>query len=274
MHTLHILIANHIAIRMIELVNSAQQHAALGRLMMLASSNLPIGSYTYSQGIESAIEACLINDEASMLAFMQDYLELALLGYELPLLALIVQALANEDDNLANALGADYHASRESKEFLYESDQLALSLAAWLDEVLELDVPDPLIAQGFLPVFATIHAHWQLSPAQAMTTYGFGQIENMVLAAVKTVPLGQMAGQRIIWQLQQALSVGITHISHKIEAVYQNFHQGDIDGNVDSADRRPALSRLYSQLNMSANLPNLALLSCQHERQYSRLFRS
>ena len=55
---------------------------------MLASSNLPIGSYTYSQGVESAIESGVISDEASTLAFMQDYLELAVIGYELPLLGL------------------------------------------------------------------------------------------------------------------------------------------------------------------------------------------
>ena len=239
---------------------------ALGRLLMLASSNLPIGSYTYSQGIEPAIEADIITDEASMLSFMDDYLYLAMVAYELPLLALMIRALTTDNERLANALAADYHASRESKEFVFESQQLALSLSAWLDEVLNLDVPNDVLDQGFLPLFATLSAYWELSSEQTLNTYAFGQIENMVLAAVKTVPLGQMAGQRIIWQLQQTISTQITDIVSQVSTINWS------DVETDSLDTR--LSSLFSQLNMSSNLPNLARLSCQHERQYSRLFRS
>ncbi len=238
-----------------------------GRLLMLASSNLPIGSYTYSQGIESAIESALIYDESSCLAFMSDYLELALCRYELPLLALMIEALMVDDIMLAEALGKEYHASRESKEFVYESSQLALSLSAWLDEVLKLNVPDSLLAHGFLPLFAHISAHWQLTPIQAMTTYAFGQIENMVLAAVKTVPLGQMAGQRIIWQLQQRLSTQITPLATSVRQSFLHLQNTPLEANIK-------LNLLYQQLHMSANLPHLAILSCQHEKQYSRLFRS
>ncbi|WLP94245.1 urease accessory protein UreF [Psychrobacter sp. M13] len=238
-----------------------------GRLLMLASSNLPIGSYTYSQGVESAIESGLIHDESSCLAFMSDYLELALCRYELPLLALMIEALTVDDVALADALGKDYHASRESKEFVYESSQLALSLSAWLDEVLKLDVPDSLLAHGFLPLFAHISAHWQFKPEQAMTTYAFGQIENMVLAAVKTVPLGQMAGQRVIWQLQQLLSTQVYPLATRVKQSFLHLQDTSVEVNIK-------LNLLYQQLHMSANLPNLAILSCQHEKQYSRLFRS
>ncbi|WP_296405445.1 urease accessory UreF family protein [Psychrobacter sp.] len=255
-----------------------------GRLLMLASSNLPIGSYTYSQGIEPAIEAALIHDEDSTLQFMQDYLELALIGYELPLLALMIKALTSDNEKLAQALGADYHANRESKEFVYESSQLAISLSAWLDEVLDLNVPDELLEHGFLPLFANICAHWQVKPEQAITTYAFGQIENMVLAAVKTVPLGQMAGQRIIWQLQQQLSHQSYQVADNVNQAYEQcFNQSkgievqlDIHSHssLHSEDLNHTIAELYQHLNMSANLPNLAMLSCQHERQYSRLFRS
>lgn len=254
-------------------INALNNTEVTGRLLMLASSNLPIGSYTYSQGIEPAIESGLIHDESSGLAFMSDYLELALCRYELPLLALMIEALMINDVALTDALGADYHASRETKEFVYESSQLALSLSAWLDNVLELNVPDSLLAHGFLPLFAHISSHWQLKPVQAMTTYAFGQIENMVLAAVKTVPLGQMAGQRIIWQLQQLLSQQIQPLAANVQQKFS--HVQHVALMTDSSDITTfKLNLLYQQLHMSANLPNLALLSCQHERQYSRLFRS
>ena len=245
-----------------------------GRLLMLASSNLPIGSYTYSQGIEPAIESGLICDEASSLEFMSDYLALALCRYELPLLALMMAALMSDDNALTDALGADYHASRESKEFVYESSQLALSLSAWLGDVLELDVPDRLLAHGFLPLFAHISSYWQLEPAQAMTTYAFGQIENMVLAAVKTVPLGQMAGQRIIWQLQQLLSERIPPLAASVQQSFLQVQKLSLAANSLEETSILKLNLLYQELHMSANLPNLAILSCQHERQYSRLFRS
>ena len=248
-------------------INDLNNTEVTGRLLMLASSNLPIGSYTYSQGIESAIESGIIHNESSSLEFLSDYLELALCRYELPLLALMLEALMAEDVALADALGADYHASRESKEFVYESSQLALSLSAWLNDVLELSVPDSLLANGFLPLFAHISSHWQLKPVQAMTTYAFGQIENMVLAAVKTVPLGQMAGQRIIWQLQQLLSQQIQALVANVKQSFLQVQDMPLEANVK-------LNLLYQQLHMSANLPNLAMLSCQHERQYSRLFRS
>lgn len=254
-------------------INDLNHTDVTGRLLMLASSNLPIGSYTYSQGIESAIESGLIYDESSSLEFMSDYLELALCRYELPILALMIESVMTEDVALADALAADYHASRESKEFVYESSQLALSLSAWLGDVLELDVPDRLLAHGFLPLFAHVSSHWQFTPVQAMTTYAFGQIENMVLATVKTVPLGQMAGQRIIWQLQQLLSTQVHPLAANIK---QSFVQAQhMPSVVDTAgSTRSKLALLYQQLHMSANLPNLAILSCQHERQYSRLFRS
>lgn len=256
-----------------QVINDLNHTDVTGRLLMLASSNLPIGSYTYSQGIESAIESGLIYDESSSLEFMSDYLELALCRYELPILALMIESLMTEDVALADALAADYHASRESKEFVYESSQLALSLSAWLGDVLELNVPDSLLAHGFLPLFAHVSSHWQFTPVQAMTTYAFGQIENMVLATVKTVPLGQMAGQRIIWQLQQLLSTQVHPLADNIK---QSFLQAQhMPLVIDTCHTtRLKLNLLYQQLHISANLPNLAILSCQHERQYSRLFRS
>lgn len=259
--------------------SSAQPTDVTGRLLMLASSNLPIGSYTYSQGVEPAIEAGLIYDENSTLQFMSDYLQLALTRYELPVLALMVTAINDYNEPLAQALGADYHASRESKEFVFESSQLALSLSAWLDEVLDLNVPDELLKHGFLPLFANISAHWQIPPQQAITTYAFGQIENMVLAAVKTVPLGQMAGQRIIWQLQQQLvnysETVANQVSHSYALYLNQLKPLQTHNHCQQAEHdQKSLSFFYQQLNMSSNLPNLARLSCQHERQYSRLFRS
>lgn len=255
------------------------QSAQLGQLLMLASSNLPIGSYTYSQGVESAIESGVVFDEASTLTFMQDYLALAVVGYELPILGLIMCALCQgNNDALAANLAHDYHASLESKEFVLESQQLAQAMVSWLKEVLSLGISAEIPEDGYLPLFAHIAQHWQLPLAQSMTTYGFAQLENMVLAAVKTVPLGQMAGQRILWQLQSDLGTQVDALSDDVQqafdALVMSTNMANTLGNSEELDCQQLCQDLYDRLNISNNLPNLAILSSMHEEQYSRLFRS
>ena len=253
---------------MVDTSAQSAQPDQLGQLLMLASSNLPIGSYTYSQGVESAIESGVISDEASTLIFMQDYLALAVIGYELPILGLIMLALGQCDDALAANLAHDYHAGLESKEFILESQQLAQAMVSWLNEVLSLGISAEIPEDGYLPLFAHIAQHWQLPLAQAMTTYGFAQLENMVLAAVKTVPLGQMAGQRILWQLQSELAAQIDDVSDNVQHAFDALDTGE------EQDCQQLCQDLYVLLNISNNLPSLAILSSMHEEQYSRLFRS
>ena len=253
---------------MVDTSAQSTQPDQLGQLLMLASSNLPIGSYTYSQGVESAIESGVISDEASTLIFMQDYLALAVIGYELPILGLVMLALGQGNDALAANLAHDYHASLESKEFVLESQQLAQAMVSWLNEVLSLGIPAEIPEDGYLPLFAHIAQHWQLPLAQSMTTYGFAQLENMVLAAVKTVPLGQMAGQRILWQLQSDLGAQIDAVSMNVQHAFDALNTGE------EQDCQQLCQNLYEILNISNNLPNLAILSSMHEEQYSRLFRS
>lgn len=258
------------------------------KLMMLASSNLPIGSYTYSQGIESAIERGVIHDEASSLAFLQAYQQAVLLDFELPLMAsMMLLAEQKKYGNLIDSLADFYGASRDSHEFLLESQQLAQAFCAWLDGVLELTIPQDWIAQGYLPLFARLAHFWQLPIADSLTTYAFAQLENLTLAIVKTLPLGQMAGQRIIWQLGQTLDKPIaklcqtqpTNIKAALKAIK---HPQPVTSNLKTMapeflqanQSSQTLQTLIQQLQLSAAVPALAELSCHHEQQYSRLFRS
>lgn len=214
--------------------------SSLLRLLLLSSTALPIGAYCYSQGVESAIETGLIRDEASTLAFLSDVLALMLQRYELPMLAQMMQAA--DDQAVFMALAQRYAASRESRELLAETRQLAFSLNAWVTGVLD----QPVLVDkqyGFLPVYARLTAQLGLPVADCLSAYAFTVLENQVLAVVKTVPLGQMSGQRVLWALQ-------AQIENAVEQVLQD-------------------DRLLSN-----SLPNLAMLSMGHERQYSRLFRS
>ncbi|WP_374252536.1 urease accessory protein UreF [Acinetobacter brisouii] len=215
--------------------------AHLLKLLTLSSTALPVGAYCYSQGVESAIQVGLIQDEASSKAYFEEVLEMLLVRFELPMLQRLMQSYADTEqfDQWANV----YRASRESKEFLAESQQLAFSLNAWIKDVLQIPV-EVKKQFGFVPVYAQLCGRLELELVDVLTAYTFTVLENQVLAAVKTVPLGQIAGQRILWHVHGLIP----------DAIQRAMQLQDHD--------------------MSSALPNYAMLSMQHETQYSRLFRS
>jgi urease accessory protein len=215
--------------------------AHLLKLLTLSSTALPVGAYCYSQGVETAIEQGLIQDEHSSIAYFEEVLEMLLVRFELPILKRLMQT--HDDDEQFEHWANIYRASRESRELLAESQQLAFSLNAWIKDVLKMPVTVKK-QMGFVPVYAQLCGRLQLNEADVLTAYTFTVLENQVLGAVKTVPLGQMSGQRILWHLH-----GL--VPQAIEKALQLE-----DGQLSSA------------------LPNYAMLSMAHETQYSRLFRS
>ena len=215
--------------------------AQLLKLLTLSSTALPVGAYCYSQGVESAIQIGLIQDEVSSKAYFEEVLEMLLVRFELPMLQRLMQSYADTEqfDQWANL----YRASRESKEFLAESQQLAFSLNAWIKDVLQIPV-EVKKQFGFVPVYAQLCGRLELELVDMLTAYTFTVLENQVLAAVKTVPLGQIAGQRILW-----------HVHGLIPDAIQRAMQ-------------------LQDHEISSALTHYAMLSMQHETQYSRLFRS
>ncbi|NHB56566.1 urease accessory protein [Acinetobacter sp. 194] len=211
------------------------------KLLTLSSTALPVGAYCYSQGVESAIDRGMIHDETSSMAYFEEVLEMLLVRFELPVLKRLMQYHADDERFLhwANI----YRASRESKELLAESKQLAFSMNSWIRDVLKM--PVTVKKQfGFVPVYAQLCGRLELDEAEVLTAYTFTVLENQVLGAVKTVPLGQMSGQRILWHLHGLIPQAIEN-ALKLE-----------DDELSSA------------------LPQYAMLSMHHETQYSRLFRS
>ncbi|MHA3051944.1 urease accessory protein UreF [Acinetobacter sp. ANC 4640] len=215
--------------------------AQLLKLLTLSSTALPVGAYCYSQGVESAIQIGLIQDEVSSKAYFEEVLEMLLVRFELPMLQRLMRSYA--DIEQFEVWAEIYRASRESKEFLAESQQLAFSLNAWIKDVLQIPV-EVKKQFGFVPVYAQLCGRLELELVDVLTAYTFTVLENQVLAAVKTVPLGQIAGQRILWHVHGLIP----------DAIQRAMQLQDHD--------------------ISSTLPNYAMLSMQHETQYSRLFRS
>jgi urease accessory protein len=222
---------------------------ALLQLMQLASPALPVGGFSYSEGLEAAVEAGLVRNEAQAGDWLVDQLHLSLARADLPVLAQAVPAWQARDMARIRSLNDWVQATRDSAELRQQTQQMGRSLAEWLKNH---DTPDDRVA-----LLAALRPAptWPLAFALAATlsgaplrdvllSFGFGWAENMVQAAMRSVPLGQSAAQRILARLINALP--------------------------GMAQRAAALDDYQRQ----AFTPMLAILSAQHETQYSRLFRS
>jgi len=220
----------------------------LVRLLQLASPALPVGSYSYSQGLEAAVEAHVVTDAASAQRWLGDLLEEVLPHGELAVLTRLLHAVPG-DPAAFDAWHGWWRAARETRELRAETEQMGTAMLAWMRETGTLhdvlrDWPArnaPLMWPG---AFA-LACHGDGLPCEdALAAYTFAWLENQVLAALKLVPLGQAAGQRML----RALAACIPDAVARARAV----HDDDV----------------------ASFAPGLALASARHETQYSRLFRS
>ena len=223
--------------------------STLMRLMWLASPALPVGGFSYSEGLEAAVEAGHVHDEASAGRWVLDQLVLSLGRADLPLVARAYGAWQANDLPRVSTLNDWVRCTRESSEFRQQTEQMGRSLRDWLRQRAPGDERVAFLGQlapaSTWPVaFALAAQHAGATAREALIACAFGWAENMVQAALKAVPLGQSAGQRIL--------------ELAIEAI------GPV---VDTALATPDETR-------QAFTPMLAILSAQHEAQYSRLFRS
>lgn len=219
---------------------------ALLRLMHLISPTLPIGSFTYSQGIEWAVEAGWIKDANSLQAWLASQLDGSITQLELPLLKRLYLAWQADDLMAVDSWIAISNASRETSELLLEEKNRGRALT---DLLIALELPQaavhkPLLSQSQVAAFALASCYWQISLEQAAYGYAWSWLENLVLSAVKIIPLGQTQGQRVLYQMTPLLLAAI-------------------DQGLNLADEE-----------LGAALPALAIASSRHETQYTRLFRS
>lgn len=219
----------------------------LSRLLQLASPALPVGAYTYSQGLEWAVESGVLRDEASALQWIADLLEWNLGRFEAPLLARLL-ATCRKSEDLAT-LNAMFLASRETAELCAETVQMGYSMTRLLGE-LE-DFPHSALAAlqaldrpCFPAAWACAAAVWEIDDESALTAYLWSWAENQAMAALKSVPLGQAAGQRVLLALGGRIPVVVKNALRLAEADFANF------------------------------APAFAIACSHHETQYSRLFRS
>jgi len=221
-------------------------------LLQLCSPALPIGGFSYSSGLESALESGEVHDAETAQQWIVDAIQLGLARFEAPLLVATWNELtptAIRSPEVLIALNQRAIASRETAEMRAESLQMGHSLGRWLQAVCPEPAQDDWIAQHLQPL--TLPVAWAiasrrlgLSADDATLSWLWSFAENQACVLMKAMPMGQMAAQRLLKSLWPVL-------------------QQACEQACASPPER-----------WSSALPLLAVASSRHETQYSRLFRS
>jgi urease accessory protein len=226
----------------------AASSLALVRLLRLASPALPVGAFGYSQGLETAIRLGWVSDEASLERWVTDVLTFNLSSFEAVMLARLHAAWAAREAIAVHDLNERVLAARESAELRAEAVQMGSALRTLFDSTAEFEPAWIASLRGidrpaFATAFAFAAAAWRIDVEDMTAGYLFAWTENQVSAAMKSMRLGHIAGQRILSHVALAIATCVRR-SRQPSAALSNF------------------------------TPALAIASSMHETQNSRVFRS
>jgi urease accessory protein len=225
------------------------QSTALLHLLQLASPSLPIGAYSYSQGLEAALEQGLVRNEATARAWIADALHHVVARFEAPVLWRLMHGFAMRDAVAVTEWTERFLAARDTTEFRAETIQMGYSLTKL---AVDLGFGDETI-RGMLDALPEVPLPTALAYCAvaldvprdaALLGMLFSWAENQVLVCVKSVPIGQVAGQRLLLSLRPEVEAAARHAQELEDDELSNWS------------------------------PGLSLLSMRHEVQYSRLYRS
>ena len=216
------------------------------RLRQLTSAALPVGAFAYSQGLESAVELGWVQDPAQAQQWIGGLLEHTLSRLEVPLLARLMAAFASADEASAERWSGLLLALRDTAELRAQERALG---TAWAALLVDLGVPgaEPWAdrpQRTALALYALAVAHYGVTVQDAGHALLWAWLEAQASAALRAVPLGHAASQRLVHALALRIPAAVAH------------------------------GLALSDEDIGAGAPALAIASCRHETQYSRLFRS
>jgi urease accessory protein len=217
------------------------------RLQQLASPVLPVGAYSYSEGLEMLVENGTIDTAANLQAWLTQELRSGSMAIDAAMLCRAYRAVQQNDPAQLQYWNNWWSAARETHELRQQSWQMGRSLIRLLRS---LDVTlnpwfEPLAPEVNWAIgFGVAAAHWEIDLAAAVLAYLQGWTTNLMGAGVKLVPLGQTAGQQLLWALAPVLRETVDRV------------MGLEDADLGSCSW------------------GVALASSQHEMQGVRLFQS
>lgn len=216
------------------------------RLLQLVSPGLPIGMYSYSQGLESAVSDGWVTNAEEIKEWISGMLYTGLTSIDLPVLDRLYSAWENDKSDQVSYWSQQLIAYRETAELRLEDRQSGQALARLLVslEFSEMQVWSRHRDTTLAGIFSFTAVQWNIPKQQALLGYCWSWLENQVLCAVKLVPLGQVAGQRLLVELAAEIPALV------------------------------AFALTLNDDNIGGSAFSLALASSRHEMQYSRLFRS
>jgi urease accessory protein len=238
------------------LLNLNSTYFSLLRLLQLASSTLPVGAYSYSEGLELLVETQRLPSAALLQDWMTQEIRYGSIRVEAGIMLRAYHAAAAQDNTSVLAWNHWWSAARETEELRLQSWQMGRSLLR-----LFLDLEDPeqnetinktwpalqeLFGQecNFAIAFGIVAAAWHIEPTAALLGYLQSWATNLTSAGIKLIPLGQTAGQQLLLNLE-------VEIQNAAQAILQLSDEG-----LESCGW------------------GLSLASMAHETLYSRLFRS
>jgi urease accessory protein len=219
---------------------------SLLRLCQLVSPALPIGAYHFSQGLEYAVHAEWVRDETSAYEWISGIAQYAIGTLDLPILLRMHAAWRENDELAVQRWSRQLIASRESFELRAEERHMGKALAKVLVE-LDIAAAAAWISRddaSYAAMFSLASVTWSIDSSSAAQAYLWAWTENQVLAALKLLPIGQSAGQRILNRILPTIPNIVTRAGEAI------------DDDIGIAT------------------PLHGMSSAWHETQYSRLFRS
>lgn len=216
-------------------------------LLQLASPGLPVGAYSYSEGLETLVENGIINNQECLLHWLKAELRYGAIRLEAAVMVRAYNCVKINDLEALSLWNMWLSAARETEELRNSSLQMGRSLMqlfAKLEPIIKPIADAVGNSCNYAIAFGISAAYWDINIQAAILGYLHSWVSNLITAGVKLIPLGQTAGQLLLLELQPL----ITDATASILAL-------DDD-------------------NLSCCSWGLSLASMGHETQYTRLFRS
>ncbi len=164
------------------------------RLFQLVSPALPVGAFSYSEGLEVLVQAGRLPDAPAVKAWLEAELRRGLVAVEAAALPALMEALASGQWAAAGDHDGWLLAQREAPELRVQQRQMGRSLLQLLADLGWPQVPLPL---GWSGAWAWAGVCLELSPQPLLEAYLYGWTASQLSAAVRLVPLGPTEAQRL-----------------------------------------------------------------------------